>query len=139
VESALQLDTQDSNYYNQTETLVKITSDQLNQAIQQFIATQGTRVSSALRLLSYSITTEGSLKIILGSKAQEGLIEEVRAALIQSLNKSLPIKISGLETELAELENTERRPYTDREKLDYLTKKHPLLAKTIEDLQLRIP
>ncbi|MFN5889452.1 MAG: hypothetical protein ACK448_03575, partial [Bacteroidota bacterium] len=139
VESALQLDTQDSNYFNQTETLVKITSDQLNQAIQQFIATQGTRVSSALRLLSYSITTEGSLKIILGSKAQEGLIEEVRAALIQSLNKSLPIKISGLETELAELENTERRPYTDREKLDYLTKKHPLLAKTIEDLQLRIP
>ena len=118
---------------------VTVSSEQLNSAIKQFISTQGARVSSALKLLTYSLTSENSLKIVLGSKAQEGLIEEVRASLIQFLNKNLPVKVTGLETELAELENTERRPYTDREKLEYLTKKHPLLAKTIEDLQLRIP
>ena len=118
---------------------VTVSSEQLNSAIKQFISTQGARVSSALKLLTYSLTSENSLKIVLGSKAQEGLIEEVRASLIQFLNKTLPVKVTGLETELAELENTERRPYTDREKLEYLTKKHPLLAKTIEDLQLRIP
>ncbi len=128
-----------NNPENRLSNTVSVSSEQLNSVIQQYILTQGARVSSALKLLTYSITEENSLKIVLGSKAQEGLIEEVRASLIQFLNKSLPIKVIGLETELTELENTERRPYTDREKLEYLTKKHPLLAKTIEDLQLRIP
>jgi len=63
----------------------------------------------------------------------------VRIAMVQFINKSLNIKITGLEMILSGLENVERRPYTDREKLEFLTKKHPLLAKTIEDLQLRIP
>lgn len=115
------------------------TPEQLNSAIQQFISTQGTRVSSALKLLTYSINSEGMLHVVLGSKAQEGLLEEVRPVLIQFLNKNLSAKVIGMETSLAELENSERRPYTDREKLEFLSKKHPLLAKTIEDLQLRIP
>ncbi len=139
ISSTQALDGVENKTDNQSIKGVAVTSEQLNNAIQQFTSTQSARVSSALKLLTYSLTAENCLKIVLGSKAQEGLIEEVRALLIQFLNKTLPVKVTGLETELAELENTERRPYTDREKLEYLTKKHPLLAKTIEDLQLRIP
>ena len=116
-----------------------IGQDQLQKVVNEFIQTQGARVGSALKLLNFTITENNVLNIELGSKAQEGLIEEVRIAMVQFINKSLNIKITGLEMILSELENVERRPYTDREKLEFLTKKHPLLAKTIEDLQLRIP
>ncbi len=133
----------DSQEYSPVESNTGIskqtTPEQLNSAIQQFISTQGTRISSALKLLTYSMNSEGMLHVVLGSKAQEGLLEEVRPVLIQFLNKNLSAKVIGMETSLAELENSERRPYTDREKLEFLSKKHPLLAKTIEDLQLRIP
>jgi len=34
---------------------------------------------------------------------------------------------------------TTRRPYTDREKLDFLVEKHPLLQEVLEKLKLRLP
>jgi len=66
-------------------------------------------------------------------------MEEIRIPLLQFIHKNYAYPVKGMEVELGVVEQGERRPYTDKEKLDFLIKKHPDLAKTIEDLQLRLP
>ena len=106
---------------------------------QNFIATQSPRVATSLKLVTYSMDEDGILKVTIGSKAMEGLMEEIRIPLLQFIHKNYANPVKGMEVELGVVEQGERRPYTDKEKLDFLIKKHPDLAKTIEDLQLRLP
>jgi hypothetical protein len=40
---------------------------------------------------------------------------------------------------MGEIQVVERRPYTDKEKLDFLVKKHPALGEALESLHLRLP
>ena len=51
--------------------------------------------------------------------------------------KSISIKNIGWE--MGEIQVVERRPYTDKEKLDFLVKKHPALGEALESLHLRLP
>ncbi len=114
-------------------------SSDINLVWQNFIATQTPRIATSLKLVTYSMDEDGILKIIIGSKAMEGLMEEIRIPLLQFIHKNFANPVKGMEVELGVVEQGERRPYTDKEKLDFLIKKHPDLAKTIEDLQLRLP
>jgi hypothetical protein len=60
--------------------------------------------------------------------------------MMQAFKAQLPqLKIQTIQTEMGKIEVQERRPYTDKEKLDYLTKKHPGLAEALESLHLRLP
>ena len=40
---------------------------------------------------------------------------------------------------MGEIQVVERRPYTDKEKLEFLVKKYPALGEALESLHLRLP
>jgi hypothetical protein len=60
--------------------------------------------------------------------------------MMQAIKKQVAhLKIQSIQTVMGKIEVQERRPYTDKEKLDYLVKKHPGLAEALESLHLRLP
>jgi DNA polymerase-3 subunit gamma/tau len=104
-----------------------------------FYQTQTPRVLTCLKGLKYGIE-EGQLIITLNASHQDGIIEEIRTLMMQAIKKQVAhLKIQSIQTVMGKIEVQERRPYTDKEKLDYLVKKHPGLAETLESLHLRLP
>ena len=104
-----------------------------------FYQTQTPRVLTCLKGLKYGIE-EGQLVITLNASHQDGIIEEIRTLMMQAIKKQVAhLKIQSIQTVMGKIEVQERRPYTDKEKLDYLVKKHPGLAEALESLHLRLP
>jgi DNA polymerase-3 subunit gamma/tau len=104
-----------------------------------FYQTQTPRVLTCLKGLKYGIE-EGQLIIILNATHQDVIIEEIRPLMMQAIKKHIAhLKIQSIQTVMGKIEVQERRPYTDKEKLDYLVKKHPGLAEALESLHLRLP
>lgn len=104
-----------------------------------FYQTQTPRVLTCLKGLKYGIE-EGQLIITLNASHQDGIIEEIRTLMMQAIKKQVAhLKIQSIQTVMGKIEVQERRPYTDKEKLDYLVKKHPGLAEALESLHLRLP
>ena len=104
-----------------------------------FYQTQTPRVLTCLKGLKYGIE-EGQLIITLNASHQDGIIEEIRPLMMQAIKKQVAhLKIQSIQTVMGKIEVQERRPYTDKEKLDYLVKKHSGLAEALESLHLRLP
>ncbi|MFN5215805.1 MAG: DNA polymerase III subunit gamma/tau [Bacteroidota bacterium] len=104
-----------------------------------FYQTQTPRVLTCLKGLKYGIE-EGQLVITLNASHQDGIIEEIRPLMMQAIKKQVAhLKIQSIQTVMGKIEVQERRPYTDKEQLDYLVKKHPGLAEALESLHLRLP
>jgi len=104
-----------------------------------FYQTQTPRVLTCLKGLNYGIEEE-QLIITLNASHQDGIIEEIRPLMMQAIKKQVAhLKIQSIQTVMGKIEVQERRPYTDKEKLDYLVKKHPGLAEALESLHLRLP
>lgn len=104
-----------------------------------FYQTQTPRVLTCLKGLKYGIEEE-QLIITLNASHQDGIIEEIRPLMMQAIKKQVAhLKIQSIQTVMGKIEVQERRPYTDKEKLDYLVKKHPGLAEALESLHLRLP
>ena len=111
----------------------------LDEAYVGFYQTQGPRVLTCLKSLKYRLA-EGHLVIELSTSGQESIIEEIKPHFMEFLKERLhknPVKQVGWE--MGEIQVVERRPYTDKEKLDYLVKKHPILGEALESLHLRLP
>lgn len=104
-----------------------------------FYQTQSPRISTCMKSLNYRMN-EGQLIIELSTSGQESIMEEIKPQFMQFLKARLisnPVKNIGWE--MGEIQVVERRPYTDKEKLDYLVKKHPALGEVLELLHLRLP
>lgn len=100
---------------------------------------QTPRVLTCLKSVKYALE-EGHLVITLNASHQVDIIEEIRPHLMQSINLEIPqLGIQGIQATVGKIEIKERRPYTDKEKLDYLLKKHTKLAEALESLHLRLP
>ena len=111
----------------------------LDEAYIGFHQTQSPRISTCLKSLNYRMN-EGQLIIELSTSGQESIMEEIKPQFMQFLKARLisnPVKNIGWE--MGEIQVVERRPYTDKEKLDYLVKKHPTLGEVLELLHLRLP
>ena len=111
----------------------------LDEAYIGFHQTQSPRISTCLKSLNYRMN-EGQLVIELSTSGQESIMEEIKPQFMQFLKARLisnPVKNIGWE--MGEIQVVERRPYTDKEKLDYLVKKHPTLGEVLELLHLRLP
>ena len=111
----------------------------LDEAYIGFHQTQSTRISTCMKSLNYRMN-EGQLVIELSTSGQESIMEEIKPQFMQFLKARLisnPVKNIGWE--MGEIQVVERRPYTDKEKLDYLIKKHPTLGEVLELLHLRLP
>ncbi|MEY4040611.1 MAG: hypothetical protein RL233_142 [Bacteroidota bacterium] len=115
------------------------TYNSLEDAYVGFYQTQGPRISTCLKSLRFRLK-EGQLVIELSTSGQESIIEEIKPQLMQFLKRRLPgNQVKNIGWEMGEIQVVERRPYTDKEKLDYLVKKHPALGEALESLHLRLP
>lgn len=104
-----------------------------------YYKTQTPRVLTCLKGLKYAIEDD-QLVITLNASHQADIIEEIRPQMMQAIKAQLPqLRIQGIQSVVGKIEVQERRPYTDKEKLDYLVKKHPGLAEALESLHLRLP
>lgn len=118
---------------------IKVVFQSIDEAYMGFYQTQGPRISTCLKSLSYRLN-ESQLIIELSTSGQESIIEEVKPQMMQFFKAHLkqnPVKNIGWE--MGEMQLVERRPYTDKEKLEFLIKKHPALGEALESLHLRLP
>jgi hypothetical protein len=117
----------------------KVFYQTLDEAYVGFYQTQGPRISTCLKSLNYRLN-EDQLLIELSTSGQESIIEEIKPQLMQFLKSQLkPNPVKNIGWEMGEIQVVERRPYTDKEKLDFLVKKHPALGEALESLHSRLP
>ena len=117
----------------------KVVYQTLEDAYVGFYQTQGPRISTCLKSLKYRLN-EDQLLIELSTSGQESIIEEIKPQMMQFLKLRLkPNPVKNIGWEMGEIQVVERRPYTDKEKLEFLVKKHPALGEALESLHLRLP
>ena len=124
---------------NEILTPSSISNKNINEAWVEFYQSQTTRVLTCLKSLKYE-HLGNQLIITLNASHQESIIDEIRPTLMQMLKNQVPhLAIQSIVSVMGEIEVQERRPYTDKEKLEYLIKKHPGLGEALESLHLRLP
>jgi DNA polymerase-3 subunit gamma/tau len=124
---------------NEILTPSSISNKNIDEAWVEFYQSQTTRVLTCLKSLKYE-HLGNQLIITLNASHQESIIDEVRPTLMQMLKNQVPhLAIQSIVSVMGEIEVQERRPYTDKEKLEYLIKKHPGLGEALESLHLRLP
>jgi DNA polymerase-3 subunit gamma/tau len=106
--------------------------------IAEIVKKQGPRIAGLLNSIKTELHDE-TLKFIVSSKMHIHTIEEIRLELLRELNQLSNGRIKHILVEMGEVEAVSRKPYTDKEKLEFLMSKHPLLQEAIEKLQLRLP
>jgi hypothetical protein len=106
--------------------------------IAEIVRKQGPRIAGLLNSIKTELHDE-TLKFIVSSKMHIHTIEEIRLELLRELNQLSNGRIKHILAEMGEVEAVSRKPYTDKEKLEFLMSKHPLLQEAIEKLQLRLP
>ncbi len=135
-----------SNSINETPKIQKIkTSNTLSQEpitvdqlISKISADKSPRIVSLLKSVKCDIISN-KFKITASSQLHMVAFEELRISLTQDLILHSNGQITEFDLEMGEVEYSARRPYTDKEKLDYLMGKHPKLVEAMEKLQLRLP
>ena len=110
----------------------------LEQVIQKITNDYGPRIAGLLNSIKIELRDE-TIYFIVNSKMHSYAIEEKRLDLLKDLYTHSSGGIKHLEIEMGEVEVVTRKPYTDKEKLEFLVEKHPLLKEAIEKLQLRLP
>ncbi len=110
----------------------------LEQVIQKITNDYGPRIAGLLNSIKIELRDE-TIYFIVNSKMHSYAIEEKRLDLLKDLYTHSNGGIKHLEIEMGEVEVVTRKPYTDKEKLEFLVEKHPLLKEAIEKLQLRLP
>lgn len=109
----------------------------IHQMMEEFSSTQSSRVGGLIKSILFHL--EGQQVIFtVSSKAQELAMEDLRIPMLQFLIKKSRNTINNVITVMGAVEETEKRPYTDKEKLDYFLKKHKDLGTVIEKLHLRL-
>lgn len=110
----------------------------VEELISKISANKSPRIVSLLKSVKCDINSN-SFKITASSQLHMVAFEELRISLTQDLILHSNGQITEFVLEMGEVEYSARRPYTDKEKLDYLIEKHPKLLDAMEKLQLRLP
>lgn len=109
-----------------------------HEMIERIISTKSPRLSNLLKSVNFDFAGS-DLKLIVQSKMQFVAIEEIKTELTQEIISLSNNRFNSISIELGEVTETARKPYTDKEKLDFLVDKHPMLQNAIDKLQLRLP
>ena len=109
----------------------------IHQMMEEFSLSQSSRVSGLIKSILFHL--EGQQVVFtVSSKAQELAMEDIRIQMLQFLIKKSRSTINNVLVVMGAVEETEKRPYTDKEKLDFFLKKHKDLSTVIEKLHLRL-
>jgi DNA polymerase III subunit gamma/tau len=98
----------------------------------------GIRINALFKAIQAEI--EGSdIVFLISSKSHEESLEEKRLEIIRYLKQASQGLLNSFSFRYIEIKETSKKPYTDVEKLTFLTEKHPDLKVAIEKLKLRLP
>lgn len=123
------------------ETSVPLAADLgklLKDGWMEFAGQCSPRISSLMKTVNIRLNgTEAVAET--GSSSQTGALEEIRIEFVRFITKYSGGKIASLKFEQVQAtEGNARKPYTEKEKLEFLINKNPKLKETIERLNLRI-
>lgn len=113
-----------------------ISESQLQQWWTEFGETQTQGVASFLNTLKPTIVQGEVCITILAIK--EEMVEKMRYPFNRFIQEKSDGRLSKLQIRIGEPEKVERRPYTDKEKLEYLVNKHPKIADVMDKLKLKL-
>ncbi len=82
---------------------------------------------------------ENEVVVKVASAAQQDAIEDIRIDFVRFISQKTNGQIQSLLIEKGVAEITERKPYTEKEKLEYMLSKNPQWKEVIEKLSLRLP
>ncbi|MDA0685542.1 MAG: DNA polymerase III subunit gamma/tau [Bacteroidetes bacterium] len=117
---------------------IALTLDQIKSVWSTWCSKQTPRINGSLSQADLSWQDNEILAAFSAVHVKE-ILEEVRSDLIPFLQRELGMRGLSVSFVLKESESEGRRPYTDKEKLDYLMEKHPKLKEVVDLLNLRIP
>jgi len=113
------------------------TETQLKQWWEEFLVTQPVRISSLLRTVTPHMDKNEVVITVSPSKIEP--LEPVKFPFNRFIRDISNDRLTKLRVEKGEVEQMERKPYTDKEKLEYMEKMNPLLKSVIEKLDLKLP
>ncbi len=128
------IDAKDEEVRN-IQPVVQYTADSIRLSLSESF---GNLLNSVFKSIQSKIEND-TLIFIISNKIHEGFLEEEKPVIIQKIKSLTQNQISNFRFEFEPTMETTRRPYTDREKLDFLVEKHPLLQEVLEKLKLRLP
>ena len=95
------------------------------------------RISSLLRTILPRVVADEVVIEVPPSKVE--MLEAVRFPFNRFIADKSENRLKKLRIDAGESVQTERKPYTDREKLEYLIQKNPKLAEVVKKLDLKLP
>lgn len=110
---------------------------QLQEWWKEFAETQSMKTASFMKTLRPTALGKEIIVVLPPSKAE--VLDNVKFPFNRFIEEKSEGKLTTLVIELGELQETDRKPYTEKEKLDFLIKKHPQIENLIDKLGLRIP
>jgi len=103
----------------------------------EFIESQSMRTGSLMKTLRPSVVANEVVVTVHQSKVE--VLDSVKFPFNRFINEKSEGKLTNLKIEVGDLVEQERKPYTEKEKLEYLIKKNPKLDELIQKLGLRLP
>jgi hypothetical protein len=103
----------------------------------EFADTQSMRVSSLMKTIRPKARGNEVVAVVHPGKVD--MFDAVKFPFGRFIQEKSEGKLSQLVIEAGEIEETERKPYTEREKLEYLMKKNPGLEDFVKKLGLMLP
>lgn len=110
---------------------------QLNDWWNEFAESQSMRISSLLKTLKP--VARGNEVVVQVPPKKDEITESVKYPFARFITEKSKGALTKLAVEEGVLENTGKRPYTEKEKLEYLRGKHPEMEEVIKKLGLFIP
>lgn len=110
----------------------------LTQCWLEFSHTAGVRASSLMKAIT-PLLQGSEVVVTIASAAQQDAIEDVQMDFIRFVSQKTRGAIQSLRIEKGAAEITDRKPYTEKEKLEFMLSKNPEWKEMIEKLGLRLP
>jgi len=117
------------------QPVIQYTADSIRLSLSESF---GNLLNSVFKSIQSKIEND-TLIFVISNKIHEGFLEEEKPLILQKIKSLTQNQITSFRFEFEPTMETTRRPYTDREKLDFLIEKHPLLNEVMEKLKLRLP
>lgn len=115
-----------------------VSQEMLTQYWIEFSHTAGVRASSLMKAIIPELQSN-EVVVTIASAAQQDAIEDVRMNFIHFVTQKTNGAIQSLRIEKGAGEITDRKPYTEKEKLEFMLSKNPEWKEMIEKLGLRLP
>lgn len=116
----------------------QIGQDLLNRLWLEFSHTAGVRASSLMKAIT-PVLNGNEIVVTVASAAQQDAIEDIRMDFIRYASQKTQGQIQSLRIEKGAAEITDRKPYTEKEKLEFMLSKNPEWKEMIDKLGLRLP